>query len=1008
LSKSSIQWLIRDEKGNIKGPFSTEEILKQIRMSQISGVESVCRYPGKKWIGISHESRFFDALIESLENEMAPSSGDQSSISNISKYEIQSTKKEPKKSRDWGDTIHKTKVGVPKNGAKKPNVKKHSKNRRDFGQSQGRVISAAEEEAIAKNEIEEQRKEQKKKKRDKNRKTQEELLQKRKQKQQKIKNEKLRRKRGQLRRFALVLIFSLLAAIVYLLFEDEEKNEPTYIAVGQQNQLLRPKFGQKTEGIDSNEFFSTARSLFSKGTTKSYLKAQKYLIPVVQVTKSPEPFLYLCLVYKELWDFSYKDSRDYDTLVSVARRVQKLAPKSRPARVCNLTLMLANGKYEKSLKYSEVILTQDPSSVFYNMIAGEIFLERNDPAVALFYFNRAAESWGRGDVWAKLFLNSAKAFFMQKKIKEGIGQIDRLLQIYPDHATGLIEKGIVEFSVFENLINAKQYITNGLEKKNPIGNRLKSEAYYVLGKIALKQGDQSRALRFAKIAFLTNSTNPNARELVLSLGGIRALGNIKIDNQNIIFVGEQLMKRGLYTEAQAEYRAAFDANPRNGFAALRAAEALWKLNQGKEAITWARKAVKVDSKLIRGYVVLSDFLSARYDFKNAIAALRQASKTKRDHPDVWKGLALVEFRRRNYPMAIAFSKRALGIYPTDTETLIIKAKSHKESREFNKAKEAIEQAAEYDPSDESIQGVFGEIIRAQQGPNAGEAYFEVLIQRRPKSILFRRLLGKIMSEEQKYDEAIEVFREALSLNPDDKETLLEMGKTLQLTGDKMDMESARNYFLDAATIDPTDAEPLFLLGQLYLDSGQYLESQEQFARVLQINDRYPLGNYFAGKAYLGLKNYDKSLEMAQKEKEINPGVAEPYLLSGQIYYSRSLNDKDGESLLGSSYATQCTKEYRGAISKGAKTSDAYLSLGRCYRLMGDFDSAEGMLDEAKDLESGNSQIYREQGAIYEVQGKVDAAIESYEKYLRLSPEAKDATQIQSRTIQLKQRGQEEP
>lgn len=1076
MSSSKVQWLIRDEKGKLTGPLSTEEVLGQIRLGMIGGGESVSLHPGGQWIPISHETTFFDALIASLEAEMAPDPQSlESSQSLFPQNPLPSSgshqgSQNPKK---FGDSPTVSQFNDDQNSAHEPRVPKNSsigkesgespnlvsENGGPFGEESTKKISGAsvndsDSEPMA---FEVQRpkgpRESSRKKKNPFSKVSmgqavpvtEEVVsgslplpgskpkkepvkinpesstddpsstplvekqrrERARRRQQNLKNEKLRRKRGQLRRLSLVIIVALLGGIFYLLLEEQE--EPVAnIFEGPQHHLLRPRFGKKTEKLKPKQFIKKGKAHFTEGTIKSYLKAQKYLVPVVQVSKDPEPFLYLCLVYKELWDFSYRDSTDHDTLVSVVRRVQQIAPQGRPARLCNLTLMIANGEYDKALKYTEVILSQDPSSVYYNMIAGEIHLQKNDPAVALFYFNRSAESWGKGPIWSHLFLKTAEAFLLRQQPQKAIEQIDGLLRVYPRHATGLVERGVLEYAVFENILRAGDLIRAGLEQKSPLSNRLKSEAYYVLAEMARKQGDFSRALRYGKISFLTNSTNPKARELILSLGGIRALGDIKVDNRNLVYVGEQLMKRGLYSEAQAEYRAAFDANPRNGFAALRAAEALWKLNQGKDAIEWARKAVHVDPKFIRGFAVLADFLSQRYDFENAIGALRQAARLKRDHPDVWRGLALVEFRRRNYPMAVTFADRALKIYPSETETLIVKAKSLLHMEDFNKARQVIETAAEFDSSDEAIQGVFAEIITGQQGPNAGEAYLEVLISRRPKTVLFRRLLGTIMAREQKYDEAIEVLREALIIDPENKPTLLAMGKVLQQTGEKVDLEVARNYFLDAATIDPTDAEPVFLLGQLYLQSDQFLEAQEQFKRVLQINDRYPLGYFFSGKALVGMGDLTKALSMVKKEKEINPMVPEPYILGGEIFYRKAISTGEKESLLGSSNATQCVEEYRGAIARDAKTSDVYTSLARCYRLLGDFDSAEGMLDEAKALESGNSQIYRELGAIYEVQGKVDAAIEAYEKYLRLSPKAKDASQVQLRVKQLERSGQEEP
>ena len=57
-----------------------------------------------------------------------------------------------------------------------------------------------------------------------------------------------------------------------------------------------------------------------------------------------------------------------------------------------------------------------------------------------------------------------------------------------------------------------------------------------------------------------------------------------------------------------------------------------------------------------------------------------------------------------------------------------------------------------------------------------------------------------------------------------------------------------------------------------------------------------------------------------------------------------------------------------------------------------FRSASAQL---KSVESGLPDIYKEQGAIYEVRGDTRAAVQAYNKYLALSPNAPDRKQIEA-------------
>ena len=60
-----------------------------------------------------------------------------------------------------------------------------------------------------------------------------------------------------------------------------------------------------------------------------------------------------------------------------------------------------------------------------------------------------------------------------------------------------------------------------------------------------------------------------------------------------------------------------------------------------------------------------------------------------------------------------------------------------------------------------------------------------------------------------------------------------------------------------------------------------------------------------------------------------------------------------------------------------------------------------MLEEAKSIESGNPEVYKEFGALHEVQGNNDEAIFAYEKYLKLAKDAKDLLDIKTKVDMLK-------
>ena len=68
----------------------------------------------------------------------------------------------------------------------------------------------------------------------------------------------------------------------------------------------------------------------------------------------------------------------------------------------------------------------------------------------------------------------------------------------------------------------------------------------------------------------------------------------------------------------------------------------------------------------------------------------------------------------------------------------------------------------------------------------------------------------------------------------------------------------------------------------------------------------------------------------------------------------------------------------------------------CYRLAGALDSALSLLKQARSIESGLAEIYREQGAIFQLKSQFEAAKVSYNQYLLLAPNAVDKKEIKEK------------
>ncbi len=944
-----IQWLIRNKSGEIEGPLTTVEVVRRIRSGIYYGEEYVSRYPEGRWHPISYDENFFNILLEALEQELFEKPVSSKEERTQVTQRIENIKKEHEQKEEEEDDFDITKVvEKPLGQAVFEDVDGKTPVIIEMEKESSRMGRAVVDEKVAP---------------------------KTRSSQHKPRRRVRSTRRDQRSRLQVVLFVSVLMVIgaVYLFLQPQAGG-------AKKIHLLEPNFSGPANGDKRLIQQGMARAIqaFRKDSYDNYLVAQDALVEVVQKSRSPDAFGFLCMTYRELWPFSHQDSRDFRTLEKVLRQIQKINPKNPSANICLVVSHWVKGEYDDALRIMDSQLSQSPGLIFFNHMTGDIYAAREDYRSASYYFSKVRELWNPPPVWSKSILQEARMYRKRGIHSTAIKLYRRLLTSNPQHAVARIELGIIEFDPFQNIAKAKDYIGGGIASQQYVPKMIESEAYLTLAKISILQGNNQQGLKYAQKAFSIDSSNDEAQKLIVNMGGIKALNAISIDNVNMVYLGEQYMKMNNHTAAQAEFRAAFEANPKNGFAALRAGEALWKLGQSSEAIQWVKRSIDADPQFIRSYLILADFQSQRFDYINAIETLKGALRVNPRHHGIFRGFALIEFRRRNYAGAVRFAEKALDLYDTDIESLVILAKALNEQGESEEAFKYLQRALELDNSNDEVQITFAQILAALQGTDAGIDHLDSLISKYGK-LVYMRAIGELLTKEERNEEAIQYYYDALEKNPKDKKILMSLAKLYQ--GQK-NFDEARDMFLDAAILDPTDAEPIFLIGQLYLDSGKYRKALVQFEKVIKVNPNYPFAHYYAGQAHLKLKNNDEALAMANQERLMNPDIPESYMLAGDAYFNKK-------------QYPLCTEEYQKVLSKGLTTADVYIKLARCYRLAGAFDSAFTMLDEAKAKESGNPNIYKELGALYHEKGSFIKAIKGYERYLQLRPNADDKKKIEA-------------
>ncbi|NCN40597.1 tetratricopeptide repeat protein [bacterium] len=963
MSQSEVKkWVVRDAIGRISGPFTTEKILHQIKRSEFTGEEYVSIYPSGEWIQISKDPVFYDKLLEALvseDNEAQEVEDVEEEQVTVPDYERPAEDKKPSQGRPISNKedllkelglSEETSLGLPLDDddeddfeiqAHKKSSKK-SKRRSSSSKDHDESLDVLELVSV----------------------------------KGQVLKQALKKSSG-----VVIVAILLVVGLSYFLSGETESQERV--------RLLAPELNGKPSKESSKGVVENGIKAFLGDSFEGYVSAQNQFVQALELNnKQPDIYALLCLTHLELWPFAFQDSKDMRVISTVVQNASALDPGGQSSATCRTVDLIVRGRYQEAKNLTEAMLETQvsqtrPPIVFY-YLKGYLLEGAGEYAPAIGYFQSAAQLWPQ---WTKPFFHEAIALTKSDRPNEAANSFRNILKANPNHVKSKLELGLIEYKNLNLPDSGKRLIETALNSGRRLSTTMQSKGYLGLAEISLARGNSSQALSYAQKAYSLNSRNTIAENLVVQLGGTDRLKKTKVDGQQLMYEGDQFFREGDFNSAQAHYRAAYDENKKNAVAAMKAAKCFWKLSFSTEAFEWLNKAIRADANLIEAYVVMADYYTQRYNFIGASKILSKAQRTSPKNPDIYRGFALIELRRGNPDGAINFGKKSIQLYETNVETHILMSEAYLAKGDHRLAYNYAAKAIEIDINNRKGQTIYAEALGGIQGTDAAVDYLNKLVSSYPLVTEYRQALAKVLFEDERFDQAEKIYRQILKIEEKPKEALIGLAKIQKAEGKA---KEALESLLEAAVMDPADAEPIFEAGLIYLGAGKPKMALTQFNRVARINKLYPRIHYEIGRAYFQLKDLNKVLEETRLEKGINPNLADAYLLAAEAY-------------LGLQQYNLCASEYQQAIKLRPQSATIYVKMAQCYRRAGSLDAAMAMLTQAASQESGLADIYKEQGAIFETKGEVNQAIESYNQYFVLDPNAPDRPQIEQRIMAL-QRG----
>jgi tetratricopeptide (TPR) repeat protein len=139
-----------------------------------------------------------------------------------------------------------------------------------------------------------------------------------------------------------------------------------------------------------------------------------------------------------------------------------------------------------------------------------------------------------------------------------------------------------------------------------------------------------------------------------------------------------------------------------------------------------------------------------------------------------------------------------------------------------------------------------------------------LLNKKPDYVKASNLLGEILCEQEKYKEAINVYREGLKHNPNDYDLYFNLGIAYTRLND---FQNAKTCYEKAANINHEQYYVQYNLGQISLIYSDIETAEKYFTECLFSNELEPRAYFELSKIYMLKGEKDKSIIFANKAIE---------------------------------------------------------------------------------------------------------------------------------------------
>ena len=492
-----------------------------------------------------------------------------------------------------------------------------------------------------------------------------------------------------------------------------------------------------------------------------------------------------------------------------------------------------------------------------------------------------------------------------------------------------------------------------------------AEDYHLEGDALVKKGEKEKAIKAYKKAV---EMQPELWELHHKLGNL-------------------LQEKAELEEAVYAYKKSIDLKSDFCWSYNNLGDVLVKLEKKEEAIAYYQKAIELNSNFVWSYYKLGNILFDLEKNNDAIEVYKKVLELKPGWVEIQEKLTIL-LKEKLGEKGSKNNHRLVEQEKIDDYPWLIPHKQGDELKKQGKLKEAIaayRYAIEVNPGYTNSYYELGRLLQEEGKLESAIATYIEATELAPQESLFHHALANCLVANHQFDEAVTSYKTALKLQPNSPDTYKELATTL-VKRIQFDSDRAIDFYRQAIFLNPEDIESLNCLKDIgtnnpniYLELAQFLVEENHIKSgihaceiAIELQIEHPNLSKLYNFALSRKETADNDLALQEHYQKLQESPKNP-----EVYLEL------GKALVEQNRIDNAIVFYQIALQIQPNYAEIYFEMGNALKAQENFVQAIECYRKAIEIRPDYCWYYNGLGDILKSTLDFDEAINAYRKAIEL-------------------------